>query len=108
MEYLLRFITFWTVLCSSRLQPLYGVLLIAQSVLLCFLLVTMLFHAKVLLNVFVGNVCFIREGVEVKSLYDRCRPQVLDCMLSSKAGKMQHSSACTEMGQGPFWNLNFD
>ena len=23
-------------------------------------------------------------------------------------GKMQHPSVCTEMGQGPFWTLNFD
>ena len=48
------------------------------------------------------------ERVEVKSIHVRCRSQVLDCVPSSEGWKMQHSSAGTEMGQGPFWSLNFD
>ena len=47
------------------------------------------------------------EGYKL-SYYVRYRPEVLDCMPSSGGWKMQHSSACTEMGKGPFWTLNFD
>ena len=94
---------------SMNLQPLYGVLLKAQSTFLCFLLVTMIFYAKVLLNFFFWKcVLFGGEWVEVKSLHVRWRPQMLDCMTLSGAGKMQHSSACTEMGQGTCWTLSFD
>ena len=92
------------------MQPLIQSAFKSTKYFLCFLLVSMLFHAKVVLNAFFyQNMCFFWERVEVPShsmsgLGLKC----LAVCFHMGSGKMQYSSACTEMSERPFGILNFD